>query len=1277
MRRELGPTGSTEPDDDALQWTRRIGIAFSQRLWPTVVLFAALALLAVLTNHPGSYVADNRFEQFWSPGRRMLREGFLWDGTRDLGRVREEFWIGSNAMIAMLRGLGASPALAEHLFHAVLLVTGGAGMVEVMRVFRPRVGAEHVLAGLFFMFSPFSASFLLPSGLYLPYALAPWLLAAFAHGVRRERPWHWAAVFALVIFSAGTIDLPGVGYAALPLIPTAVYLVHVERTTRWRAVMGWTLVAGVLTLAVSAIAIAKVAMGASAFTRRLAETEAPGNSNVASSWAESWRGLGFWLSYIRDQTGVVRPQTAAYFTSAPLVLLTFAPGCAALFALYRTRWRPRLAFAAMALLSIGVMVGSYNSHATPYGRLLLAAYRDMPWLGGLRASYKAGAGLAMGVAALFAMGATNVPASLLRRSRHQWWPVAVAIGLISIVSFPFWTGHLYPQRDRMAGPVPDYWKEALSYLDGNNDGTRVLVLPGATRASYRWGFVGDDIFDALLRRPHVVPAGVPLSNPEAANVVASVARRIGTNEFVPATLAPIARRLGIGTIVVRNDLDWERMRLPRPWLLDAVRNDPGLERIASFGLPGSNVVAANDKSLVAFAETKLPPVEIYRIRDAVRPIRAQRAAPPLLVSGDGDAWAQMASRGLLSSAGVVRYTGDLTGAASATLLRRGSPVTVTDTNRRRLTLLYGGEPNSSQTLAQGEDIDRPTPQLFPRPGSQSVAWFPSATRVYSSSPASLNGFEPAFRAANAFDGNRATAWWTAGGTTQAAGAWLRADLRRPSKVSHVEVEIAKPIGAERRPSRVSIRLSDGSSKSITLVDGAGVTDFTSRRTSSVEVRIEAVEGSGLAPVGLREIRIKGLDLQERVQVPDDLFRAASRSSALTDALSTAPVAYQFERSRKDGFSDEETALRRRFRTAGSRSYRTSGIVRLDSSTSDQVVDAVIGGPVGAYGSSRADGPLSNRGGSAVDGRLDTGWTADAKTGTTLTVRFPEKLVDHIDVVTPASEQYSMVTQVRATVGSQTILIPLTPTPECIRAPGAPPNALCLMRGLAGITPTSASELKVEVTGVEPRVDGLVTKPMQIIEVFWDFAGNPPPPADAEAIRGCTDVIATLDQRPLSLRVDATYGQLLRGESVPVTSCSESMLAPGWHELNGDGEVRVDSLRFETGRAELPLSETSARVAVRATATGPSHMTARFRGTGPMLVTTGQSYDAGWSATANGKSLGRPLPGDTLSTWLVDGTGEVVVQMRYEPDRVFGIAVSLSLCSVALCLVLVAWRARRA
>ncbi len=91
-------------------------------------------------------------------------------------------------------------------------------------------------------------------------------------------------------------------------------------------------------------------------------------------------------------------------------------------------------------------------------------------------------------------------------------------------------------------------------------------------------------------------------------------------------------------------------------------------------------------------------------------------------------------------------------------------------------------------------------------------------------------------------------------------------------------------------------------------------------------------GAGENAVGFSEIALGDLDLSEFVQVPDDLFRAADRSPALARELERAPLRYLFERAQGEGLVDTERALRRRFRTAGTRSYLLSGTLVVDEET---------------------------------------------------------------------------------------------------------------------------------------------------------------------------------------------------------------------------------------------------------------------------------------------------------------------------------------------------------
>src|SRR5204863_3712227 len=131
----------------------------------------------------------------------------------------------------------------------------------------------------------------------------------------------------------------------------------------------------------------------------------------------------------------------------------------------------------------------------------------------------------------------------------------------------------------------------------------------------------------------------------------------------------------------------------------------------------------------ARGERSLPPVEIYEVRDPL-PVTRVAAGPSLVVSGDGAAWPPLARSGVLDQTGPVRYSGTLDGQDLSALLHAGAPLVITDSNRRRTISIAARGETFSTTLAAGEG-PKTTPELFARPGSQTVAWYPDATEISS------------------------------------------------------------------------------------------------------------------------------------------------------------------------------------------------------------------------------------------------------------------------------------------------------------------------------------------------------------------------------------------------------------------------------------------------------------------------------------------------------------------------------------------------------------------
>ena len=67
-----------------------------------------------------------------------------------------------------------------------------------------------------------------------------------------------------------------------------------------------------------------------------------------------------------------------------------------------------------------------------------------------------------------------------------------------------------------------------------------------------------------MDRPYVARELIPLGTPVSANLVNAIDRPLQEGTFDPDALAPLARLIGVGDIVLRSDLEYERFRTPRP-----------------------------------------------------------------------------------------------------------------------------------------------------------------------------------------------------------------------------------------------------------------------------------------------------------------------------------------------------------------------------------------------------------------------------------------------------------------------------------------------------------------------------------------------------------------------------------------------------------------------------------------------------------------------------------------------------------------------------------------
>ena len=865
----------------------------------------------------------------------------------------------------------------------------------------------------------------------------------------------------------------------------------------------------------------------------------------------------------------------------------------------------------------------------------------------------------------------------------------VLVAMMFIAAFPFWTGRLYNPVDGYE-ELPDYWEQALDWINAQPEDGRVLVLPGVVRTRYRWGYVNDNLFHGLLDKPlvshqSIPPPGTPLTT----DAVLSMDEYLASPGYREGTLGPILRRLGVKWVIFQNDVEWESVEAPRPAHFDSLRSDPDLVLANSFGAPGTNTSASDDSLAVFNGEAQLPPVEVYELVGAEDPVRVS-SDPPVIVAGGGDSWPQLAQQGLLDG-GPVLYTGTATNEDLVRALAASSPAVVSDGARRRYVQVRTGRMALSHTLALVEETPRQPRNPFGDPGSQTVAVYTDAISIEASTTGNgVTPFDPSQRPSNAFDEVPHTAWTVS--PRAANDAYLEVELKDAASITGISVMPFIPAG---RPSIERIRVeligSNGPSveRSASLAD-VGDDDWLPvaiERTDVTKIRLH-LEGSnsvGNSIAGISEVRVLDadgpLDLREFLSTPRDLERAASRSPDVEAALANADVSYSFRRNIGTGAVDEESEIRRTFWSPRNDEVDVNGTVLLSPATPDVTVDHLLGADVGAYGSERAAGVENGWGINAVDGELATSWLAPPRTGATLNVRPPDRRLEMVEFIFTTSRDDPSGPTAFSTV--ENVYVTATGANEAVSREVRAGDAICSTPTGGGLQCTESivvalpqdtyDTIELAFGRINPSGDALVSLPVALSEVTFD--GVPPTDTETQSAGKCLDAFE-IDGTSQGARLVGPREALLNQEVVVFESCSPLSLGRGEHQFTSEptwsGAMSELLMASTSDRNEFARDETASVRVIEQTATRV--VLDVTTGDGAYLLGPG-SYHVGWAASVDGVEIGRAAPRDTLSAWQVPPLDHARVVLTFVPQRTYELALAMSAAGVAICLYLVARRRR--
>jgi arabinofuranan 3-O-arabinosyltransferase len=1266
-----------------------------------------LGYVIALCQWPGAAVSDTKIDLHVDPSRFLRDVASVWSSSGSLGNVQGGQYGGylwpMGPFYAALHAAGVAPWLVHRVWLGTLLALAGYGTVRLLDelVGRPR-GPAHLVAGALVVLNPYVV--LLSdrtSVTLLALAALPWLLLLVHRGVHGERRWPRAAGFALVLTSTGGgVNAAVTAWMMLGPVLLLLYEPFVAGAP-WRAARGFAWRAALISVPACAWWLVPLVVQTLYGINFLGFTEQPGTIWGTTSVSESLRLMGYWTSYVGvGFSGHPIPFSDNSHTmlfSAPVVMASLVVPAVALggFAWTR-RWRYGPFFLALGLVSLLVMVAGFPE-GTLLRRALTVGYYHVGAVQFLRTTYKAAPLLAVALACLggaaAAEGWRRIRSTAAPRRRVALGSslALVVVALLATQAWPLVEGRAVDHQLTWQA-IPGAWTRAGAGLDRElPTNRRAMVLPGQLFAFYRWGGTIDPILPVVTGRPVTVRSIVPYADVHATELQWTADSLVQQRRVLPGQLRPLLGLMGVGAVVTGTDDDRARSGALQP--AEAVRElDRGL-RVKRADRAYGPVRRFAPEPGKPGAVVALPQVRRYDLPDARGVVRVEPSSPQTIVDGSAGTLVDMAAFGVLPRVGPLFYAGDRTASELRSVVSRGGEVVVGDSNRRRVFVPGRLAQNVGWTVGAGDAFSPADARFDPfatrggGPDSQTVAVYSGARYLRAPVNAGFSQF-PEHRPFAAFDGDRRTAW-LADPSVEPARRWVELGFDAPRDVPWIELTpygdargLTQDVGVAGR----SYRVHPGVNRL-----AVGLRDVSSLRVAITGVRRAA--GAEGAAGGIAEIRIPGVRVSESLRPPVLAERALRNRD-----LRRVGLSYLFERTTGDDpfrrgrvvgpaqarqvrdAQDGEGRIERRVDPPVARAYSGQAWATVSPDAPDSALDRLAGlhGPQRFDGSPRWLGRPGFRASRAFDGDPRRGWIGGYMPGT--------------------AAWLSWTTARPATVRE----LRLTPPPLAVASPSlvrirgddaaSPPvrvaanGSLRLPRALLG------RRFRLEVLAVR-RPAGYIPRERRAVGI-GEVRGRGVPRARErrrgvlEAPCGSVRVIAeraasqtrARERSSLAFRVDATVSAFDAGLPLRSRGCGTLRMGSGPRQVAvAPGLFRLDLVRLAS---RVPAGGLPPVGGGRVMDAGREHRASwdgvRVALRGPSWLVLGESYNAGWQAKCDGRSLGGPVVADGFANgWRAPG-GCRAVSFAFGPNRWVGAGylVSLVACLALVGLLVAAVRRRR-
>lgn len=1293
--------------------------------------FFCASFIPLLFTKPGQIAADTKSYLYIDPIEFTKSALYMWSQTESLGTVTHQnigylFPMGPFYSF-LIQIVHLQPWISQRLWTASCIFFAGLGISYLFKTLNLSTLAQ-VSGGFIYMLSPYAIQYYeYLSALLLPYVALGWLLA-FTIKAAQTNDWFYVWAFGLTLSLTSSINATAVVYLGLAPLIWLIYAVVSKYITFWRALLT-SLKLGLISLLTSLWWISGLWVEDKWGINILKFTETVQAVASTSTPLEVLRGLGYWYFYVTDAAGLVLPESIPYQHWIWLIAISFTIPLLSIVLSFFVKWKEKAFFASLLVIGLTLSVGThpYNKPSI-FGALFKKFMLTTTAGNALRSTDRATPLVILGIAALISCFID----AAFKASRFIGVCICLLTVALSTLNDPAIFNGGYVDSVMSRGNIPTYTYQAANYLNKTGNTTRALIEPGQDFADYTYGYTNDPVLIGLTKKPVAERVQVPYGTYPSVNLLEAFDLAVQNNYLDPSMVAPIARELSVGDLILESDYNWELYEQPDPQYLYQVftPTPQGLQMPLGFGKPRANnppkgLPDANEQTLYFTGNNIWPnPIMIYPVKNAPPIIRLESTQNPLVIDGGGTGLVNTAATGLMNNSPLILYAGTLESLPGGikSNLPNNSTLVITDTNRREARIWTTLRDPIGITLYPWQKQDNSVQgstliNLFPKlgTGSESTAFTIGARYITSSSYGNTVAFTPEVGPYKAFDGNLNTNWLTSG-FSNPIGQWIKIVLNKAVTINKITLYQARVPLADRVISKVRIKINNQYSKIVRLTSqslsnqGQSI-QIPTTRLSSVEITIEAIKNlyyrPGVSPVGFSEIGLpySGPSYPHAIQaikLPSDLLSKLGASSE------SYRLIYVFSRERVGPFpprTSPELSINRLFYLPTQRAFGVSGFVNISALIPDQEIDTLTGRyPPGSYpgafpvarSEGRLIGDLNAISDSAFEQNSNYVWQpeigASSQNNTWIELDLPKlTMLNNIKITIVSDHTHSIPTELALSTEQGLRILTLNSS-EVINKQN---NKITYDINFA---PISGRNFRLTILKYQPKyttfyaTNKKAVLPVAIAHISINNITVNPLPQNMPAI--CQNNLISLMNTsgniiPIWVKILGSTKDAMEGKNLRFVGCGPDkngvtlpagsyFLTTGNYQTTGFdvNQVVFDSL--PGGKPSItndgyiqPINSPDVNISVSTFEKTPTYYQVRISNASQAFwLVFGQSYDDAWKAFINNRSLGTPvLVNGYANAWLIKPNSQnFTVNIVFYPQHFVDLALLTSFISILICLI---------